>query len=107
MGSVRKMAMYRRLKLEELISKIEQIEHHAAFTLLESSHIEERQRLIVVLARQMRSHLVDQLEAGAREPIKNQKDVKQRQARGGKKVGASPVHQRSSAIARQTGMRRR
>lgn len=63
-------ATYRRLKLEELIAKIEQIEQQSALTLHEypHGHTVERQRLVIALAKQVRSHLVDQLEAGEREP---------------------------------------
>lgn len=66
----RRIATYRRLKLEELIAKIEQIEQQAALTLHEypAGHTVERQRLVIALAKQVRSHLVDQLEAGEREP---------------------------------------
>lgn len=66
---MRKIATYRRLKLEELIAKIEQIEQQAALTLHEypNGHTVERQRLVLAIARQVRSRLVDQLEAGERE----------------------------------------
>ncbi len=67
MGSVRKTAAHRRLKLEELIAKIEQIEQQAALTLHEypRGHTLERQRLVMALAKQV---LVDQLESGERQP---------------------------------------
>jgi hypothetical protein len=51
------------MKLEELITKLEQIEQQAALTLSEYPHglTVERQRLIVGIAKQVRSHLIDQL----------------------------------------------
>ena len=66
-----KIATYRRLKLEELISKIEQIEQQAALTLHEypQGHTVERQRLILAIAKQVRARLVDQLEAGERDHL--------------------------------------
>ena len=66
---MRKIATYRRLRLEELIVKIEQIEQQAALTLHEypNGHTVERQRLVIAIAKQVRSRLVDQLEAGERE----------------------------------------
>jgi hypothetical protein len=53
----------RRLKPEELLSKIEQIEEQVALTLHEypHGHTIERQRLILAIAKQIRSHLMDQL----------------------------------------------
>ena len=58
----------RRLKLEELISKMEQIEEQVARTLHEypHGHTLERQRLVLAIAKQVRSHLVDQLRGGQR-----------------------------------------
>jgi hypothetical protein len=74
MVRARKTPAYRRLKLEQLITKIEQIEQQAALTLHESpnGHTVERQRLIIAIAKQVRSHLVDQLESGKREPLTDQ-----------------------------------
>lgn len=58
----------RRLKLEELISKIAQIEEQVSRTLDEypHGHTLERQRLVLAIAKQVRSHLADQLRAGQR-----------------------------------------
>ena len=63
-------ASLRRLKLQDLISKIEQIDEQAALTLSEypNGHTIERQRLIIAIARQIRSHLQDQVQLGEREP---------------------------------------
>ena len=60
----------RRLKLEELIAKLAQIEEQASLTLSEYPHglTVERQRLIVGIAKQVKSHLEDQLRRGGREP---------------------------------------
>lgn len=71
MVRARKAPAYRRLKLEQLVAKIEQIEQQAALTLHEypQGHTVERQRLIMAIAKQVRSHLMDQLEAGDREPL--------------------------------------
>lgn len=61
----------RRLKLEDLLSKVEQIEEQANLTLTEypNGHTLERQRLIMAIAKQIRSHLTDQLRLGSREPV--------------------------------------
>lgn len=61
----------RRLKLEELISKIAQIEEQVSRTLDEypHGHTLERQRLVLAIAKQVRSHLADQLRAGQRVAI--------------------------------------
>jgi hypothetical protein len=58
----------RRLKLEELLLKIEQIEEQVTLTLHEypHGHTIERQRLVLAIARQIRSHLRDQLRGGTR-----------------------------------------
>jgi hypothetical protein len=58
----------RRLKLEELLSKIEQIEEQVTLTLHEypHGHTIERQRLVLAIAKQIRSHLMDQLRGGTR-----------------------------------------
>jgi hypothetical protein len=60
----------RRMKLEELVAKIAQIEEHASLTLAEypGRLSVERQRHILGLARQIRAHLEDQLRAGQRQP---------------------------------------
>lgn len=61
----------RRMKLEELIAKIEQIEEQVSLTLHEypRGHTIERQRLVLAIARQVRTHLSDQLAAGGRKPV--------------------------------------
>jgi hypothetical protein len=61
----------RRLKLEDLLSKVQQIEEQANLTLTEypNGHTLERQRLIMAIAKQVRSHLADQLRLGDREPV--------------------------------------
>lgn len=61
----------RRMKLEELISKIEQIEEQVHLTLHEypRGHTIERQRLVLAIAKQIRAHLTDQLAAGARKAV--------------------------------------
>jgi len=58
----------RRLKLEELLSKIEQIEDQVSLTLREypHGHTLERQRLVLAIAKQVRSHLIEQLRGGPR-----------------------------------------
>ena len=63
----------RRMKLEELVTKLEQIEQQASLTLAEYPHglTVERQRLIMGLARQLRAHLRDQLRHGGRHPAVN------------------------------------
>lgn len=63
-------ATLRRIKLEDLLSKVEQIEQQANLTLSEypNGHTVERQRLIMAIAKQIRSHLADQVRLGEREP---------------------------------------
>lgn len=58
----------RRLRLEDLIAKLEQIEAHATLTLNEypNAHAPERQRLIITIAKQLQTHLKDQLHHGER-----------------------------------------
>ena len=58
----------RRLRLEELLSKIEQIEEQVSLTLREypHGHTLERQRLVLAIAKQVRSHLMEQLRGGPR-----------------------------------------
>jgi len=71
----------RRMRLEELVAKIAQIEEHASLTLEEypgGRLSVERQRHILGLARQIRAHLEDQLRAG------------QRQAEAERPFGAAP-----------------
>ena len=64
----------RRMRLEELIGKLEQIEQQASLTLREypDGLTLERQRLILAIAKQVQSHLRDQLHNGAREPLGEQ-----------------------------------
>lgn len=66
-----KINALRRMKLEELIAKIEQIEEQVSLTLHEypRGHTIERQRLVLAIARQVRTHLSDQLAAGGRKPV--------------------------------------
>ena len=61
----------RRMKLEELIGKIEQIEEQVNLTLHEypRGHTIERQRLVLAIAKQIRAHLSDQLTAGERKAV--------------------------------------
>ena len=56
------------MKLEELIAKMEQIEEQVALTLQEypRGHTVERQRLVLAIVKQIRSHLADQLRTGRR-----------------------------------------
>lgn len=63
-------AYLRRIKLEDLLVKVQQIEEQATLTLSEypHGHTVERQRLIMAIAKQIRSHLSDQLRLGEREP---------------------------------------
>jgi hypothetical protein len=58
----------RRMKLEELLAKLQQIEQQAALTVSEYPHglTVERQRLIIGLAKQMQAHLRDQVRHGER-----------------------------------------
>lgn len=59
----------RRVKLGELASKLEQIEQLASKTIAEHPHLsEQRQRLIMAIARHLRTHVLDQMEAGERAP---------------------------------------
>jgi hypothetical protein len=66
-----KRTTLRRIKLEELIFKMQQIEEQAALTLQEypHGHTVERQRLVIAIAKQVRSHLLDQAAAGERKPV--------------------------------------
>jgi hypothetical protein len=61
------------MKLEEIIVKLAQIEEQASLTLSEYPHglTVERQRLIVGLAKQLRSHLKDLLLKAERHPAQN------------------------------------
>ena len=58
MSASPKLAALRRMKLEELLIKLEQIEQQAALTLDEYPRglIIERQRLILAIAKQLQSH---------------------------------------------------
>ena len=58
----------RRMRLDEMLRKLEQIERQAQLTAAEHPHglPIERQRLIIAIARQLRTHLKDQLRQGAR-----------------------------------------
>lgn len=71
MSSAPKTAALRRMKLEELLSKLEQIEQQAALTLREypSGLTLERQRLILGIAKQVQAHIRDQIREGTREPL--------------------------------------
>jgi len=61
------------MNLEELVTKLEQIERQAVFTLSEYPHglTVERQRLIVGIAKQIRAHLTERLQRAARHPAQN------------------------------------
>ena len=63
----------RRMKLEELLSKLEQIEQQAALTLDEYPNglTLERQRLIMAIAKQIQAHVLSQLRGGPREPFQD------------------------------------
>lgn len=63
----------RRLKIEDLLAKLQQIEQQAALTLDEYPHglTVERQRLIIGLTKLMQSHLRDQVRHGERQPAQN------------------------------------
>jgi hypothetical protein len=71
MLSTSKKNTLRRMKLEELIGKIQQIEEQVQLTLHEypRGHTIERQRLVLAIAKQIRAHLTDQLAAGEREAL--------------------------------------
>ena len=66
------------MKLEELIAKMQQIEEQASLTLDEypHGHTKERVRLLRAIARQVRNHLADQLNAGGREVLQRDGEVK-------------------------------
>ena len=63
-----KRGVLRRLKLEELITKMQQIEEQVALTLHEypHGHTLERQRLVLAITKQVRAHLEDQLKGEVR-----------------------------------------
>ena len=92
-------AALRRLKLEDLVSKIDQIDEQAALTLSEypSGHTVERQRLIMAIARQIRSHLLDQARLGPRTLFAS--DCQQHHERGEAQPGGH--HQRRGAVAHE------
>jgi len=60
----------RRMRLDEMLRKLEQIERQAHLTAVEYPNglPVERQRLIIAIARQLRTHLKDQLRQGTRDP---------------------------------------
>jgi hypothetical protein len=74
----------RRMKLEELIFKMQQIEEQAALTLHEypRGHTVERQRLVMSIAKQVRAHLMDQVAEGEREPTAKDVESKLRALEG-------------------------
>jgi hypothetical protein len=59
---------------------MQQIEEQAALTLQEypHGHTVERQRLVMAIAKQVRSHLLDQAAAGERTPVGAETDTKLR-----------------------------
>ncbi|HEX2565672.1 MAG TPA: hypothetical protein VHL85_02335 [Burkholderiales bacterium] len=61
----------RRIRLEELIAKLSQIEEHASLALSEHprGQILPRLRLILGIARQARLHLEHQASSGVRVPV--------------------------------------
>jgi hypothetical protein len=69
MLTTRNKPSLRRMKLEELIAKMQQIEEQASLTLHEypHGHTKERVRLLLAIARQVRNHLTDQMNGGSRE----------------------------------------
>jgi hypothetical protein len=97
-----KKAALRRMKLEELIFKMQQIEEQAALTLHEypHGHTVERQRLVMAIAKQVRSHLVDQVRAGERKPVAGEAELKLHVIDGdADDVRVAVLPQRSSASA--------
>ncbi len=70
MAMADKTGTLRRMKLQELVSKMQQIEEQVALTLEEypHGHTLERQRLVLAIAKQVHAHLADQLRGGEREP---------------------------------------
>ena len=74
----------RRMKLEELIAKMQQIEEQVALTLHEypQGHTIERQRLVLAIAKQVRAHLMDQAAAGERQVIAKDKEPRLRVVNG-------------------------
>lgn len=70
MAMADKTGTLRRMKLQELVSKMHQIEEQVSLTLDEypHGHTLERQRLVLAITKQVRAHLADQLRAGEREP---------------------------------------
>lgn len=73
-----KQIALRRMNLEDLVSKLEQIEQQATLTLAEYPRglPMERLRLIGAIARQVRTHLRDQLRHGAREPLEPSAEIR-------------------------------
>ena len=72
------------MKLEDLISKMQQIEEQVSLTLHEypRGHTVERQRLVLAIARQVRAHLMDQAKAGGREAIRPDREARLQVANG-------------------------
>ncbi len=73
----------RRISLEELITKLTQIEEHASLALAEQprGQVPSRVRLILGIAKQMRLHLEAQRSGGERAPLPP-----------GKPASATPLH---------------
>jgi hypothetical protein len=95
-----KKAALRRMKLEELIFKMQQIEEQAALTLHEYSHghTVERQRLVMAIAKQVRAHLVDQVAAGERAAVAKEAELKLRVVDGdAESVRVAVLPQRSKS----------
>lgn len=61
------------MKLDELVAKMAQIEEQASLMLAEYPQglAKARVRLVMAIARQVRAHLLDQLEAGGRQAASN------------------------------------
>ena len=80
------------MKLEHLISKLEQIKEQARLTLEEypRGHTIERQRLILALAWQLRSHLSDQQRHAERELAGEPPQAGQPGLAGGEEVEPRP-----------------
>ena len=71
-----KMVGLRRMRLEELATKLAQIEEQANLTVSEYPYglAIERQRFIVGVAKQLRLHIEDQLRLGGRAPSADHSD---------------------------------
>jgi hypothetical protein len=93
----------RRMTLEQLISKLEQIEQQAQFTIREypGTLALDRQRLIIGLARQLQIQIQDQLRGGARDPLANAAvDEPVRQSATGTQPIDAVSHKRQKVLAR-------